>query len=98
MPNSQSLVIKRSVVIHGHKSSVSLEEPFWTSLKDIARLRGQTLTDLVSGIDSTRAHNNLSSSLRIFVLEYYRGVAGNNTDQTGDSCEDPAPRALISGR
>ena len=69
----KSQVIKRSIVIAGHKTSVSLEEAFWRSLKEIARERGATLSDLVAAIDSNRRHGNLSSAIRLFVLDHYRG-------------------------
>jgi predicted DNA-binding ribbon-helix-helix protein len=69
----KSQVIKRSIVIAGHKTSVSLEEAFWRSLKDIARERGATLSDVVATIDSNRRHGNLSSAIRLFVLDHYRG-------------------------
>jgi predicted DNA-binding ribbon-helix-helix protein len=69
----KSPVIKRSIVIAGHKTSVSLEDAFWTSLKDIADDRNVTLSDLVSSIDTDRQHGNLSSAIRLFVLDHYRG-------------------------
>jgi predicted DNA-binding ribbon-helix-helix protein len=69
----KSPVQKRSVVINGHKSSVSLEEAFWTALKEIARGKQQTLSDLVTAIDQERKTGNLSSALRLFALAYYRG-------------------------
>src|SRR6202030_3602378 len=67
-----SPVIKRSVVIAGHKTSVSLEDAFWTSLKEIAISRGVTLSELVTSIDVERQQGNLSSCLRLFVLDFYR--------------------------
>jgi predicted DNA-binding ribbon-helix-helix protein len=69
----KSPVIKRSIVIAGHKTSVSLEDAFWTSLKDIADDRNVTLSDLVSSIDTDRQQGNLSSAIRLFVLNHYRG-------------------------
>lgn len=60
-------------MINGHKSSVSLEEAFWTALKEIARGKQQTLSDLVTAIDQERKTGNLSSALRLFALAYYRG-------------------------
>ena len=62
---------KRSIVIAGHKTSVSLEDAFWKGLKEIAAGRDVTLSDLVGAIDSERVHGNLSSVIRLFVLEYY---------------------------
>lgn len=70
----RSPVVKRSVVVKGHKTSVSLEEAFWTGMKEIAGLRGITLSDLVGEIDANRQHNNLSSAIRLSVLAYYRGL------------------------
>ena len=67
-----SLVSKRSIVIAGHKTSVSLENEFWNSLKEIAGERGVTLGELVRTIDGNRNHNNLSSAIRLFVLGFYR--------------------------
>jgi predicted DNA-binding ribbon-helix-helix protein len=67
-----SLVWKRSLVIAGHKTSVSLEDQFWDSLKEIASERGMTLSDLVGAIDANRNHTNLSSAIRLFVLGFYR--------------------------
>ncbi len=69
---AKSAVQKRSIVIGGHKTSVSLEDAFWGSLKEIAGGRGKTLSDLVSEIDAQRAHGNLSSAIRLFVLAHYQ--------------------------
>lgn len=68
----KSPVIKRSIVIAGHKTSVSLEDAFWKGLKEIADDRSQTLSELVSTIDTDRRHGNLSSAIRLFVLDHYR--------------------------
>jgi predicted DNA-binding ribbon-helix-helix protein len=68
----KSQVVKRSIVIAGHKTSVSLEDAFWKGLKEIAGTRHMTLSDLVSTIDSERQHGNLSSAIRLFVLDHYR--------------------------
>ena len=71
----KSPVVKRSIVIAGHKTSVSLEEAFWKGLKEIARGRDLTLSEMVSAIDNERAQGNLSSALRLFVLDQYRAQA-----------------------
>ena len=63
---------KRSIVIAGHKTSVSIEDEFWNSLKEIARERGMTPMELVAAIDRDREHANLSSAIRLFVLGVYR--------------------------
>ncbi|MGU3493777.1 ribbon-helix-helix domain-containing protein [Xanthobacteraceae bacterium A53D] len=71
----KSPVVKRSIVIAGHKTSVSLEDAFWDALKEIAGQRRLTLSDLVATIDSGRNQGNLSSAIRLFVLDYYRGIS-----------------------
>lgn len=68
-------VVKRSVVVGGHKTSVSLEDAFWTSLKDIATRRGLTLSTQIDVIDRTRKTGNLSSAIRLFVLDHFRNRA-----------------------
>jgi len=68
----KSPVVKRSIVIAGHKTSVSLEDAFWKGLKDIAGDRNLTLSDLVATIDTDRQQGNLSSAIRLFVLDHYR--------------------------
>jgi predicted DNA-binding ribbon-helix-helix protein len=71
-PAMKSAVVKRSLVIAGHKTSVSLEDPFWKALREIAISRDMTLSDLVTSIDTEREHANLSSALRLFILGFYR--------------------------
>ena len=68
----KSSVVKRSIVINGHKTSVSLEDAFWTDLKKIAHDQQVTLSELVSKIDGAREQNNLSSAIRLFVLHHFR--------------------------
>ena len=67
----KSTVMKRSVHINGHKTSVSLEQEFWEAVKEIAEIRGVNVKELVAEIDEDRTRKNLSSALRIFVLGYY---------------------------
>jgi predicted DNA-binding ribbon-helix-helix protein len=62
---------KRSVIIAGHSTSLTLEEAFWTCLQEVARRRGVSLNALVALVDKER-HGNLSSALRLFVLDCYR--------------------------
>jgi predicted DNA-binding ribbon-helix-helix protein len=64
----KSLVVKRSIVLAGHKTSVSLEEPFWLGLKEIALQKNETLSTVVGEIDTSRQYGNLSSAIRLFVL------------------------------
>jgi predicted DNA-binding ribbon-helix-helix protein len=74
----KSLVVKRSINIAGHKTSVSLEDAFWNALKEIAGARDASLSDLVAGIDKARELGNLSSAIRLFVLDFYRSrLAGD---------------------
>ena len=82
----RSLVVKRSIVVAGHKTSVSLEDAFWKALKEIAVFRGKTLSDLVASIDGGRAHGNLSSAIRLFVLSHYQ--AQTNGHGEGGSVSD----------
>jgi len=74
----KSQVVKRSIVIAGHKTSVSLEDAFWTGLKEIAKDREMTLSDLVASIDIDSRHGNLSSTIRLLVLDHYRSMANQN--------------------
>ncbi|MDR6304531.1 putative DNA-binding ribbon-helix-helix protein [Nitrobacter vulgaris] len=71
-PLREYAVVKRSVVVGGHKTSVSLEDAFWTSLKDIATRRGITLSTQIASIDTNRRTSNLSSAIRLYVLEHFR--------------------------
>jgi predicted DNA-binding ribbon-helix-helix protein len=71
-PKMKSSILKRSIVVAGHKTSVSLEDAFWKDLREIAASRRTTLSDLVDTIGSKRQHGNLSSAIRTFVLEFYR--------------------------
>ena len=73
----KSPVVKRSIVIAGHKTSVSLEDAFWKALKEIAGARELTLSDLVASIDTDRHLGNLSSAIRLFVLDHYRAQLDN---------------------
>jgi predicted DNA-binding ribbon-helix-helix protein len=88
----KSPVVKRSIVIAGHKTSVSLEDAFWKGLKDIASVRDMTLSELVAAIDSERQHGNLSSAIRLFVLDFYRNqLSDHKTAREG-------PRDVIETR
>jgi predicted DNA-binding ribbon-helix-helix protein len=85
----KSPVIKRSIVIAGHKTSVSLEEAFWRGLKEIALSRRATLSDLVAAIDSERQLGNLSSAIRLFVLDHYKARMGAHAEVR------QAPREMV---
>jgi predicted DNA-binding ribbon-helix-helix protein len=71
-PEMKSLILKRSVVLRGHKTSISVEDAFWNSVKAIAGSGQMSVSELVSAIDSERHHGNLSSAIRLFVLNFYR--------------------------
>jgi len=81
-PKLASQTLKRSLAIDGHKTSISLEAAFWSALKEIAAHEGISLPTLVSRIDAERQHTNLSSVLRLFVLNHYRRW----TKATKDKC------------
>ena len=67
-------VTKRSVMIAGHRTSVSLEDPFWAALREIAEARGQSVQALIGMIDAGRGAQNLSSAIRVFVLAAMRAI------------------------
>jgi predicted DNA-binding ribbon-helix-helix protein len=87
----KSPVVKRSIVIAGHKTSVSLEDAFWKALKDIAGGRDMTLSELVGAIDAERQHGNLSSAIRLFVLDYYQA----RTNGCGESGSPPREMMIV---
>jgi len=74
-------VKKRSIVIGGHKTSISLEDSFWSCLKEIANARTMNLSELVGLLDSERQNGNLSSAIRVFVLDHYRTMADTHSQQ-----------------
>jgi len=78
----KSSVVKRSIVIDGHKTSVSLEDAFWNDLKQIALAQRATLAEVVAKIDAARQQNNLSSAIRLFVLEQVRTRGTNGSSRT----------------
>jgi predicted DNA-binding ribbon-helix-helix protein len=68
----KSSVTKRSVVIATHKTSISVEDDFWEALRAIAKQRQEGLSHLVGSIDADRQYANLSSAIRLYVLDFYR--------------------------
>jgi predicted DNA-binding ribbon-helix-helix protein len=74
----KSMIAKRSIMINNHKTSVSLEDEFWNALKEIAQQRNQRLSALIAQIDNERTTGNLSSALRLFVLDQYRSGSGGS--------------------
>ena len=75
----KSSVIKRSIVVGGHKTSVSLEDAFWLELKNISQDRKMSVAELVAKIDTDRKHPNLSSALRLFVLDHIRNACATQS-------------------
>ncbi|MFT0892362.1 ribbon-helix-helix domain-containing protein [Pseudochelatococcus sp. G4_1912] len=73
------VVVKRSVMIAGHRTSVSLEAPFWDALREIAMIKGASVASLIVEIDSHRSDSNLSSAIRLFVLAHYREATSTIT-------------------
>ena len=86
----ESPVVKRSIVIAGRKTSISLEDDFWRAFKEIAAARDISLTELVGSIDSGRT-GNLSSAIRLFVLNHYRAmIATQATSRTAHANTQPS--------
>jgi predicted DNA-binding ribbon-helix-helix protein len=90
----RSAVVKRSVVIAGHKTSVSLEDAFWKGLKEIASSRNRTMSDLIALIDAQRKNANLSSAIRLFVLDFYQ--LDEDTSARNERLDMIAVRSAIS--
>ncbi len=88
----KSPVVKRSVVVGGHKTSVSLEEAFWSSMKEISAERAMTLSELVGEVDAARQQGNLSSAIRLFVLDHFRSRAWARS--AGPSCMSSSQSGL----
>lgn len=88
----KSAITKRSVVIDGHKTSVSLEQPFWNAVREIAGAQEVTVSSLLRRIDLDRRDTNLSSAIRVFVLESIRsqtGIGHNGNGAAGGIDEMP---------
>lgn len=68
----KSLIVKRSVTIGGHRTSITLEDMFWNALREIADYRRMSMSALLNEINVGRQATNLSSHIRLFVLEHYR--------------------------
>jgi predicted DNA-binding ribbon-helix-helix protein len=89
----KSRVVKRSIIIAGHKTSISLEDQFWDALREIATARGTPVGTLVSSIDVDREHNNLSSAIRLFVLDHYRAQSDARRSAEGPIEKDHPVRS-----
>jgi predicted DNA-binding ribbon-helix-helix protein len=81
---TKSPVVKRSIVVAGHKTSVSLEDAFWKAFKQIADERDLTTSELAATINAYRQHANLSSAIRLFVLGQYRDRLAFYREESSD--------------
>jgi predicted DNA-binding ribbon-helix-helix protein len=88
-----SSVIKRSVIRNGHKSSISLEDQFWDALREIADDEKMAISTLVAHIDHNRTTSNLSSAIRVFVLDHFRHK-DHFGDQNRNRTEAPASTVI----
>lgn len=86
----KSPIIKRSISVAGRKTNISLEDAFWTSLREIAQSRDMTVSAVVADIDMYRRHANLSSAVRLFVLEHAQAQAAARCSQSGPERPDAA--------
>ncbi|WP_119943203.1 ribbon-helix-helix domain-containing protein [Neorhizobium sp. NCHU2750] len=76
------MIHKHSATLHGHRTSFSLEDEFWSELKTIAKARGMSLAGLITEIDDERGGlGNLSSSLRLYVLRYLKNTLATENEQ-----------------
>ncbi len=92
----KSAIVKRSIELNGHKTSVSLEDEFWLSLRQIAILKNVTLPVLLQSIDRAREGANLSSAIRVYVLNHYRLQADDDmsdAERTQFQSSQPAARS-----
>lgn len=88
-----SSVVKRSIIRDGHKSSVSLEDQFWDALREIADSERMTVSALVGTIDHGPNRRNLSSAIRVFVLDRFRR---NSDDKLSIAPSDPVAPSVRS--
>jgi predicted DNA-binding ribbon-helix-helix protein len=93
-----SPILKRSIIIAGHKTSVSIEDEFWDSLKEIAGDRSMSVGAMIGAIDGDREHANLSSAIRLFVLGYYRDQIARWRGVERVEVKSSRPTALVQSR
>ena len=91
----KSTVIKRSIVLNGHKTSVSLENEFWDSLREIACAQKTKLTKLAQQVDQGRQGNNLSSAIRVYVLNHLRAASLKSSLINKEELKDRAADARL---
>jgi predicted DNA-binding ribbon-helix-helix protein len=76
----KSLLTRRSIYIWSRKSSGHVERPFWEALREIADVESLKLTELIARIDTNRYTPNLSSAIRLFVLDYYQRLSSGSSN------------------
>ena len=86
-PSLSALTI-RNIVVAGHRTSVRLAPLMWEALRDIARLRGLGLNDLVTEIDQRREASSLTAAIRVYIVRFYRSAAGVSS---GPAAHAPLP-------
>ncbi|MEO1536489.1 MAG: ribbon-helix-helix domain-containing protein [Pseudomonadota bacterium] len=73
--------IKRSLTLRQHRTSVTLEDPFWNAFRDIADQQGRAINDLAAEIDAARdIETGLATAIRLYVLDHYKRAAGTISD------------------
>ena len=82
--------VKRSFTIKGHRTSISIEAPFWEALRQVAEAKRTTLSALVAAIDKERGQSGLSSAVRVWVLDYFRNQQA--LAKIDAESQNPAPR------
>jgi predicted DNA-binding ribbon-helix-helix protein len=87
----KSPIVKRSIMIAGHRTSISLEDAFWNGLKEIAAKHDMSVQNVVAAVHGGRHRGNLSSTLRLFVLEYYRA---DNCEKRHHDSGDQSARGI----
>jgi predicted DNA-binding ribbon-helix-helix protein len=83
-----SLIVIKSIVVDGRKTTVGIENAFWMALRDVSKQRGVTLTLLISAINAARKHDSLASAIRLFVLQHYQILADRAERTSGLSSDD----------
>ncbi|MCK9918975.1 ribbon-helix-helix domain-containing protein [Microbacteriaceae bacterium K1510] len=89
----KTAIIKRSIVLDGHKTSVSLEDEFWEGLREIAERNRANVSSLVRQIDHERKAGNLSSAIRVYVFNHFRG---RTKSEQPAAVEQPLHRPVLS--
>ncbi len=82
---------RRAVTVAGHRTSVSIEDAFWTALKEIAAADGVSINALITAIDEGRTGRNLSSAVRVYVLDRLRRSGGPITAETAERAASRHP-------